>query len=171
MNIGPPGSVSWANPVTTMKTTTLALAAVLAAFGATAAHAENRFSVAIGVNNPAPYYQPAAPGYYGGAPGYYSPAPAYVEPNGHWENVTVRTWVPDRWVESRNYWGRPVRSIEPGHYILSTNRVWVEGRHEYRDRGYGNGYGYSYGRRDDRDDHRRNDYDRDHDGDRDHDRR
>jgi hypothetical protein len=44
----------------------------------------------------------------------------------------VKTWVPERWVVSRDRWGRPVRHCEPGYFTYRTERVWVEGRDHCR---------------------------------------
>ena len=123
-----------------MKATTLALAAALTGFAATAAHAESRLYVGIGVNA-APVYRTAEPAYCPPAPVYAAPAPVYVAPRGHWEDVTTKSWIPARWIETRNYWGHRERVLEPAHFAFTTNRVWVEDRryHGYDrdDRGYG----------------------------------
>ncbi len=65
---------------------------------------------------------------------------------GYWKDVTVKTWVPERWVVRHNRWGRPERYREPGYYAYRTDRVWVDGR-GYDDRRDGrSGYGYGYDR-------------------------
>jgi hypothetical protein len=117
-----------------MKTTTIALAALLAGFAASAARAGSQ--VYVGVNT-GPLYRPEAPVYRTTAPAvivqgaipYYA-APA---PRGYWKDVTVKTWIPERWSMGRNQWGRPVRVFEPGHFAYATNRVWVDGRHDRND--------------------------------------
>jgi hypothetical protein len=72
----------------------------------------------------------------------YSPPPrVIVEPRysrGHWDTVTVRTWVEGRWFVSFDDCGRRIRSWTPGHYEFRHERVWVDGRHDRR---------YDYGRR------------------------
>jgi len=137
-----------------MKTKVLALfAAVTGLAAATAAHAESRVFVHFGLG--APIYRPAEPVYV-------APEPVYVAPQpcGHWENVTTRTWVPARHTETRDAWGRCVTVVEPGHYVCTTNRVWVEdrprhacgydNRHNRWDRDDGDDdydYGWDYRRR------------------------
>jgi hypothetical protein len=86
-------------------------------------------------------------------PAYYSaPAPVvYAPARGYWKEVTVKSWVPERWVMSRDRWGRSVRVCEPGHYTYRTDRVWVDGRdHGRYDRydrdnrfDHGNHYGWN----------------------------
>jgi hypothetical protein len=71
---------------------------------------------------------------------YRVPAPAYCPPpvcepqvvryappvpQGYWQDVQVKTWVPECWVMGRDRWGRPVRVLQPGYYTYSTNRQWV----------------------------------------------
>jgi hypothetical protein len=130
------------------KIITLALAAGLAGFAANAkADTRTRINVSFGVN-PAPVYTAPAPVYVP-APvtnnyGYNTAETVVVAPTnygynytptrGHWENVTTKVWVPERWVVSRNHWGRPVRVLEPGYFTYRTDRVWVEHNHH--------GYGY-----------------------------
>ena len=63
--------------------------------------------------------------------------------DGYWKNVTVRHWVPDRWIVEYDRRGREYRRVIPGHYVLRTDRVWVSyDRHDRYDR-YGRGYGYN----------------------------
>ena len=121
-----------------MKRIALALLASAAALAATTARADTRLS--IGVHVGAPLYSPAP--VYTPAPVVCPPAPTvvYAPPaRGYWKDVTVRTWVPERWTMSRDRWGRPIRVCEPGHYALTTSRVWVETAHE-GPRGYAYGY-------------------------------
>src|ERR1043165_8541867 len=98
-----------------MKTITLALATALAALGSTAARADhNSVSVGVGAtfNSPAVVTAPS--------PDYRAPVtvvtPAsnfhYTPSRGHWEDVTVKTWIPGRWVTSRDRWGRTHRFFE-----------------------------------------------------------
>jgi hypothetical protein len=142
---------------------TLALAAGLAGFAANAkADTRTRINVSFGINpspvytTPAPVYVPApvvgnynystpntvvvAPTNYGANYGYnYTPA------RGHWENVTTKVWVPERWVVSRNHWGRPVRVLEPGYFTYRTDRVWVDHNHFDHDHNRAYDYrGYDY---------------------------
>jgi hypothetical protein len=63
------------------------------------------------------------------APGYATVPPVrYEAPRGYWRDVTVRSWVPDRWIVTPGRHGRTVRVFEPGHFVCSTDRVWVESR-------------------------------------------
>lgn len=55
----------------------------------------------------------------------YSPPYAPPVPRGYWEEVQVKTWVSERWVMSRDRWGRPVRVFQPGYYTYTTDRRWV----------------------------------------------
>jgi hypothetical protein len=117
----------------TMKRIALALLATAAVgLGANAARADTRFSV--GVNYGSPVYAPPAVVYAPPAV-VYAPARAH----GYFKDVTVKTWVPERWVNSRDRWGRPVRVCEPGYFTYRTDRVWVDGRSE---RDHDNRYGY-----------------------------
>ena len=129
-----------------MKRLTIALLATAAALAANSARADTR--VSVGVNLGGPAYRPAPPAVvYAPAPPptvVYAPAP--VPARGYWKDVTMKTWVPERWVSSRDRWGRPVRVCDPGYYTYTTNRVWVDGRHEHYNRGYA--YGYDNNRRD-----------------------
>jgi hypothetical protein len=129
--------------------------AVLAAAGLTASVAradhDSRVTVRGSVTIGAPVYSAPVP-VYAPAP-VYAPTPVYTAPaRGYWKDVTVKTWVPERWVMTRNHWGRPVRVFEPGYFAYRTDRVWVDTSH----RGYGyndhrdhdnRGHGYAYGRR------------------------
>jgi len=124
------------------KIITLALAAAGLAGLASTANADTRVNVSFGViAHPAPVYAPApvyvpapvvtAPVGYGYDNDYgYRHAPA----RGHWENVTTKVWVPERWIASRDRWGRPVRILEKGYFTYRTDRVWVDHSHH--------GYGY-----------------------------
>lgn len=56
-------------------------------------------------------------------------------PDGRWEDVSVRVWVPSVWVEERGRHGRRHRHYVPGHYEYRSDRVWVSfDRHDRRDR-------------------------------------
>ena len=55
---------------------------------------------------------------------------------GYWSEVVVKTWVPARWIVSRDRRGREIRSLEQGYFTYRTDRVWIDGGH-----GAG-GYGY-----------------------------
>lgn len=132
-----------------MKRITIALLATAATLAVASARADTRFS--IGVNIGVPNYRPAPPTvvYAPPPPAVCPPAPAVVvaPARGYWKDVTVKTWVPERWVASRDRWGRPVRYCEPGYYAYRTERVWVDAH----DSGYsGRGYAYGYDNRSDR---------------------
>jgi hypothetical protein len=125
-----------------MKRIAIALLVTAAALAANSAKADTR--VSVGINVGTPVYGPAPRVVVAPAPNYHPvPAvPVYHEPaRGYWKDVTVKTWVPERWVMSRNHWGRPVRVCEPGYFTYRTERVWVDGRH---DRGHH--YGHDNGR-------------------------
>ena len=135
-----------------MKRIAIALLATAAALAANSARADTR--VSIGVNYGSPAYGPPPAVTYAPPTVVYAPAPA----RGYWKEVTLKTWVPERWVMNRDRWGRSVRVCEPGHFDYRTDRVWVDssrdhGRH-YGNYGYDNrGYsydnrGYSYENRD-----------------------
>ena len=108
--------------------TSLVILGGLAAF-ATPAAAHTDIRVNFGYCAPAPVvYVPArAPVY---VERYAPPAPAYyvqpvVQPSGYWKEVVVKSWVPERCFTSYDRWSRPVRVVEPGHFALRTERVWV----------------------------------------------
>jgi hypothetical protein len=122
-----------------MKRIAIALLFSAAALAANSARADTR--VSVGINMGAPVYRPA-PVVVAPAPVYSSPSVAYAPARGYWKDVTVKTWVPERYVMSRDRWGRPVRVCEPGYYTYRTDRVWVDGRN---DRGYGYDRGYHNG--------------------------
>ncbi len=106
----------------------LALIASAATF-ATAAHADTRFSIGIHVGSHAPtHYAPPAVVVCPPAP---PPTVVYAPARGYWKEITVKTWVPERWVSSRDRFGRLVRVCEPGYYTYRTDRVWVDGRPEF----------------------------------------
>lgn len=132
-----------------MKRIAIALLATAAALAANSARAETRVHLGVNIGVPAPSYRPAPTVVYAPAPAptvVYAPAPA---PRGYWKEVTVKTWVPERWVMSRDYRGRPVRVCEPGHYAFHTDRVWVDSRHDdRRDHDHGpRGHAYGYNNR------------------------
>lgn len=93
-----------------------------AALAATSARADTRFSVGFGVGAPA--CRPEMPVVVTNPPPavIYAPAPV----GGYWKEVLVKTWVPERWVVSRDRWGRSVRILEPGYTTFRTERVWVD---------------------------------------------
>src|SRR4051812_42337636 len=120
-----------------MKTIAAAtLLAAIAGFATNARADHGRVDVGITFGSPAPATVYAHAPVYAPTPVY---APAYTpEVRGHWEDVTTKTWIPGRWIETRNHWGRPVRVFENGHLEYRTDRVWVEApRHEYGNYGYG----------------------------------
>jgi hypothetical protein len=103
----------------------LAGATVLAANSAFA-HTSVNFGVQVG----APAYIPAPPPavVYAPAPEYCPPPVVhYVPSRGHWESVMVKTWVPARWVATRDNCGRSVRVYERGYFTYRNERVWVDG--------------------------------------------
>lgn len=115
----------------------IALALIAAGLAASAAHAGHDTSVSVsgtihvGAGHRAPIYT---------APDVYAPAPVrHVAPaRGYWQEVVVKTWVPERWSTSRDRRGRIVRVCEPAHYAYRTERVWVDTSHGSRGhRGYG----------------------------------
>lgn len=124
-----------------MNRITLALLATTAALATASARADTRIS--FGINLGLPVYRSVP------AEVVCAPAPtvvyAPVAPRGYWEEVVVKTWVPERWVSTRDRWGRSVRVCEPGYYTYRTDRVWVaydnHGRH-----GHAPALGYGYGR-------------------------
>lgn len=58
-------------------------------------------------------------------------------PRGYWKEITVKTWVPARWVISRDRRGREYRTLENGYFTYRTDRVWVS--NDYSSSG---GYGH-----------------------------
>jgi hypothetical protein len=139
---------------TNMNRIAIALLASAAALAANSARADTR--VSIGVNVGTPVYRTPAPAIvYAPAPAVvYAPAPAVVvaPPRGYWKEVVVKTWVPERWVTSRDRWGRHVRVCEPGYFTYRTDRMWVDahsdrGHHYGHDnRAYSYGYNHDHGR-------------------------
>jgi hypothetical protein len=129
---------------TNMKRIAIALLASAAALAATSARAETRVNVGINVGTPV-YRTPAPVVVHTPPPAVvYAPAPVVVEPRGYWKEVVVKTWVPERWVSSRDRWGRHVRVCEPGYFTYRTDRVWVDGR---GDNGHHNGHAYGHDNR------------------------
>jgi hypothetical protein len=117
-----------------MKPVALALLAAAAAFAASSAHAHTAGHIGINLGKPA--YRPAPRVVVAPAPVAHCPPPAVVvapPPRGYWKEVQVKTWVPTRTVVGRDFRGRPVQIFEPGRYVYTTQRVWVDGR---ADRGY-----------------------------------
>lgn len=130
-----------------MKLFTTTLLATAAIVGATAAHADTRVSIGVNMGTPV-YSRPATPVYAPPPAVVYAPAPSVVyapaAPRGHWEDVTVKTWVPDRWVSSRDRWGRSVRVREAGYFAYRTDRVWVDGRSDHHSHHNAGAYGYNH---------------------------
>lgn len=124
-----------------MNRITLAFLATAAALTAHSASADTRVRIGIDVGHPA-YCPPTV---------VYAPAPTVVyappAPRGYWTEMVVKTWVPERWVSSRDRWGRPVRICEPGYFAYRTDRVWVDDRVE-PGRHAAAGYGYNHHRDD-----------------------
>lgn len=131
-----------------MKRTTIALLATAAVLTAASARADTRFSFGLNIGIPV-YHRPAPPvvHYAPPAPAVCPPAPVVVAPaRGYWKDVTVRTWVPERWVVRHDRWGRPTRYCEPGYYTYRTERVWVDAHaHAYAGRGPALGFDYRNG--------------------------
>ncbi len=141
-----------------MKRIAIALLVTAAGLAATSARADTQ--VRIGINVGAPAYRSAPPAVvYAPPPAVvYAPAPVVVAPRGYWKAVQVRTWIPERWIVRHNRWGRAERYCEPGYFTYTTQRVWVDGRHDHhrnthsyghdhgRDRDHGRGYSYSHRR-------------------------
>ena len=140
-----------------MKRIAIALVLSAAALAANSARADSRVSIGIHVGTPV--YRPApvyteAPVCAPAPTVVYAPAPAIVvpaRPHGYWQEVQVKTWVPERWVLRTNRWGRTERVCEPGYFAYHTDHVWVDGRDHrgYDHRGYDNrgSYGYGYDNR------------------------
>jgi hypothetical protein len=63
-------------------------------------------------------------------------------PRGYWKTITIKEWVPGRWVIDRDRRGRPVRTFEAGHYSYRDERVWVGGDRDRDrdDRGWNDDY-------------------------------
>jgi hypothetical protein len=61
--------------------------------------------------------------------------------HGYWKEVVTKTWVPARWVITRDRWGREVRTFERGYMDYRTDRVWVEYDRDH-DRDNGHHYGW-----------------------------
>jgi hypothetical protein len=133
-----------------MKTIAIAVVVSAAALAASSARADTRVRIGVNIGSPE-YYPPAsvvvaapAPAVvYAPAPQVvYAPAPTVVvAPRGYWQEVQVKTWVPERWVVRTSRWGRAERYCEPGYYTYRTDRVWVENHPVH-----GRGNAYAYGR-------------------------
>lgn len=133
-----------------MKRIPFALLATAATLAVASARADTRFN--IGVSIGVPTCRPVPPAVvYAPPPAVCPPAPAVaVAPvRGYWKDVSVRTWVPERWIVRPDRWGRPVRYCEPGYYTYRTERVWVEApSYGPAPRGYAYGYGRNHDHRD-----------------------
>jgi hypothetical protein len=53
-------------------------------------------------------------------------------PRGYWKEIQVKTWVPARWVISRDRRGREHRTLTNGYFTYRTDRVWVANDHNSR---------------------------------------
>lgn len=136
MNTAPSEVVEIREPIkNTMKHIALSLlaAAGLAVTSARADHVAVGGSITFG----SPGYVAPAPGYYG--PGYYGPG-YYAPANGYWRDVAVNVWVPGHWESGRDYMGNYVNRWDPGHYVVRSQRVWVNAyddreqrEHEWRE--------------------------------------
>lgn len=119
-----------------MKPIAIAFLVAAAGFSATAARADHsRVNIDVGISI----------GSNRNVPVYVEPAPVVVAPVGHrhyapsrgyWDTVTVKTWIPGRWVVTHNRWGRPHRFFERGHYVYRTERVWVDAHRRNRAHAY-----------------------------------
>ena len=103
-----------------MNRTALALLAVAATLAAPPLSADTR--VSFGINLGRPHVAPP-PAIVVAPPPVVVVAPA--PGHGYWREVPVKTWVPERWVYSRDRWGRTIRVFEPGYFTYRTDRVWV----------------------------------------------
>lgn len=103
---------------------------------ASSAHAGTDFRINVNLGLPRPPTVVIAPRHDVPSYGYgYGHAP--VAPRGYWKDVTVKVWVPERWVVSYDRRGREIRRCEPGYYTYRTDRVWVDyGRDYNRGRDY-----------------------------------
>ncbi|MEY4938393.1 MAG: hypothetical protein RIQ93_128 [Verrucomicrobiota bacterium] len=119
-----------------MKPLNFAFACIVAGLGIVSVRAESRVSFGVEINRGPSYAHP----HYAPAPGYYpAPARSHAPVRGHWEDVTVKNWVPERWIMSRDRWGRTIRVLEPRYFTCRTERVWVENNRA-------GVYGYAKGR-------------------------
>jgi hypothetical protein len=57
-------------------------------------------------------------------------------PRGFWKEVSVRIWVPERWVATCDRRGREIRTLSPGYFTYRTDRVWVDYSHGYNSNYY-----------------------------------
>ncbi len=119
----------------------LALLASAAAL-ATVAHADTRFSIGIHVGGPS--HPRFAPPPAVACPPTPPPTVVYAPARGYWKEVVVKTWVPERWVSSRDRFGRFVRICEPGYYTYRTDRIWVDGRPDFDRHDRRDGVSFSY---------------------------
>jgi hypothetical protein len=119
--------------------TKIALTALFAAVGgfASSASAHTDVHVGFGFATPVPVYYAPAPVVYAPAPAYCPPAPVYyapaapvvvARPEGYWNTVVVKTWVPEQWIVNRDRFGHPVRVLQPGYFSYRNDRVWVAHR-------------------------------------------
>lgn len=117
-----------------MKATTFALLSLVTGFATAAAHTEDRVPVGRHFDPGATPAMEAARRHIdvrddrGGRSYGYSDRSRREAPRGYWRDVTVKTWIPERWVMTRNRWGRAVRIFEPGYFTCSTSRMWVDAR-------------------------------------------
>ncbi len=112
-------NLNWSNK--TMKTIALALIISAAAVATSSARADTRVSFGLNVTLPTYRAQPPVVAYAPPPTVVYAP----VAPRGYWQEVAVKTWVPERIVFVRNRWGRTERVCEPGYFTYRTDRVWV----------------------------------------------
>ncbi len=124
-----------------MKLTTIALLTAATALAAAPLRAETHFS--IGFHFGVPAYVPARPVFVAPPPLIVRAAPptiVYAPAPGYWKDVVVRTWIPERWLLTRDRFGRTVRICEPGYTACRTERVWVDVSAPFRPAGYRDGH-------------------------------
>jgi hypothetical protein len=117
--------------------TKLVLASIVAAWSglaglATTANAGTDFKIRVNIGTPPPPPIIVVEDHHRGRG--HGHHPHHVAPRGYWKDVSVKVWVPSRWIVSRDRWGHEVRTHVRGHYTYRTDRVWVDTN---RDHGHG----------------------------------
>ena len=123
--------------------TKIVLASCIAALSglagfATTAHAGTDFRINLNLGLPRP------PAIIVSGRGYEAPAYGYTRvdscddraPSGYWKEITVKTWVPERWIVTYDRRGREIRSCSPGYFTYRTDRVWVDTGRSYSNNNY-----------------------------------
>lgn len=54
--------------------------------------------------------------------------PSNHRSSGYWTYRSVKVWIPKRYVYTRDYCGRTVKTYERGHYEYRREKVWVSTR-------------------------------------------